>query len=212
MTAFFESESVAFNTRVGKRKALVFTPVQAMKIGRQRLEELYQSNPDKLSTVDNELVRQTRTNTELPEVIIFCQHNEKMGQGWELDEDLKNFEIEEIGYLIAREHLSLYRALIEEGVFLFIYSNWQGSALKALRDGHRQLHKDINDKPRQSPMDRLNSWILQHLVFFFPRDAAQVVHSVLPDHLPTIEHRAPRIGAMLHEMGIHSKNPRLSVN
>ena len=105
-----------------------------------------------------------------------------------------------MGYLLMKSHLPFYRALMQLGVLLFIYCDWEGRDYEVLKRGQERLLAERTVGSVHTAVQRLDAWTLRHLVFFFTNSVYKVLGSMLPDKIPLIEQRIPRIRKMLDEV------------
>ena len=186
-------------TREGKRSAVVVAPTRPIVADRSRLQQLRLAGGRTLTPVDVEFLRLVSSITPAPNVVIFRQVSNDGSGHWSISDDLDDEEVQELGQLLMREHLLLYRALMENGIRLFIYSEWQDRSRDMLRAGLQEVLDQIAALPSPSSVDLLNGWILRNLVFFFALDPIEAVDRVLTNLMPMVESSAPKINTMLQD-------------
>ncbi len=206
--SFFDLRTEHIDTKNGSREALILTPAKAIVAGQSRLRELRAKRfgYESMSAFDVELVERVHQLNPVPQVIVFRQKNADNTHYWRMHERLSAPDRLEMGCLLMRDHLALYRGLMEIGVILFIYADWSGPAYEALRSGLKSVRAELNRIPHPTPLDRLNYWILRNLVFFFSARTETMLKRVLPDQLSMIESRIPRMNSRLKEARVFEEN------
>jgi hypothetical protein len=190
-------------SRVGTRFAIVVSPMRPMLWGHARLEQLRQATG--ASTVDRQIFEAVKQRGARVTVLCIRGKNDDVSGHWRLEDDLDDGDAEELGYLLVRSQLATYRRLVAHGIIALIHSDWGPREATAFRRGSERLRSELRlaQASREKlalevdPVAALDRWMLQHLTFFLTLSTTKVLDDFLPEKLPLLVPRVPRIAALL---------------
>ncbi|MAT24732.1 MAG: hypothetical protein CMN29_07165 [Sandaracinus sp.] len=190
----------------GERVALVVTPESAVRVARERLEEL--RHDPRPSPLDEALVAHVRAHGDADRIVVFRGHDPAGEGSWGFDPSLTDAEVDELAYRLVQSELPTYRRLVALGVFALVHVEWGPREVKAYRAATERLLSDLEEQsvpevdadPREVAVDRVDRWVLRHLTHFYTDGFEEVFRSILLAHLASFEQRIPHLRAMVADL------------
>jgi hypothetical protein len=171
---------------------LVVTPIEHVRVGRERLAVLRAR--DELGPLDASMVVEAQARQGRASIVVFRGHDDAGHGSWAFGDDLDESGRAEAATLMLRSHLVLYRALRDADYQLVLHTELGGAEVTAMRaavDLHSSWlrSRPVFDDEERARIDA-DLWILRHLVFHFEIAFARLVESVLPEKIAMLERRA----------------------
>lgn len=193
------SDSIV-RTLKGPRTVVIATPDREYRVGRNRLAQL--RGEVAIASIDQSVLDEIRSRDGELCAFIFRGSSDDGVGSWGYDEELTGAEATELGYLLVRSELPTYRRMLAAGAFLHIHVEWGFVELESYQDGSRRLLEELEEEAESATGERaailaIDTWMLQHLTFFFSLPLDHVLKIVLPQQLPLLERRVPRVKALL---------------
>ena len=147
-------------TLVGQ-SALVVAPEQHIRLGRDRLVRLREFQG--MSDVDRMIL--AAADTAPPDIMILRGKNDDGTGSWAFDGMLTTSECQELGYLLVRSQLPLWRALAKRGVYLFVKVEWGPHEIDAYLHGAQRVLDALDRKleEEESALAVLDRWMIRNL-------------------------------------------------
>ena len=199
-------QETQITSRAGVHTALVVSPQRAMPWGRARLEQMREAAS--ASALDRQILDAVRTRNGRVKVLCIRGCNDDDSGHWRFDADLSDAETEDLGYLLVRSQVPTYRRLLACGVFALIHAEWGPREAIAFRHGSERLRDELrlgqSSRAKLAldvdPVATIDRWMLQHLTFFLTLAASKVLSEFLPEKLPLLAPRIPRIAPMVEAL------------
>jgi hypothetical protein len=182
-------------TRNGPRVALVVEPTIQMRLGEERLAALRKQTG--WSEVDREIAVAAQSRAGRVQIMLFRGKSAKGEGTWDMDPDMPDASLDELGYRLAKTQLPTYRRLLASGVFMHVHTDLTAHTATALQRGADRLVRELALSGPDAAVRRVDRWIVQHLTFFFTLGTDKVLTDILPDQVPLFEQRLPRIREMV---------------
>ena len=197
-----EVRTESFETLRGERKALVFTPDHAVKVGRERLDD---PTAVGLSEVDRALLSAAREYSGKASVVVFRGRGDGEGS-WGFAEDLRPDEADRLAKHMLQQQVVVYRGFMKAGFVLNVHTDFGETELTSFRRAANSLRDSYTERLKTEDIDarRLllesDSWMLKHLVFFFGSSFRTMMKGALPDMVPLMERRLGKVQTMLADV------------
>lgn len=195
-------DEVGIETRRGPRKAMVVTPTEHVRVGRERLE-----NPRgrEMSDVDRQLLEQMQRREGRVTAVIFRGRDDHGAGSWGFDPSLDAHESDALALELLRGMVLVYRSFVESGVCVHAHADWGPAEARAFRVANASLVGELGEqlargglRPVQRREAEVELWTLRNLTFFFTLGYRTLVRSVLPEKLPMLEQRTDRLRARVN--------------
>ena len=180
-------------TRHGVKRALVVTPTRHLRVDRERMDRL--TAGDESSAVDDAIVEHASRASEPVDVVLFRACHGNPDHSWGFDPDLLEEATDEVGYAMVRSQLSLYRRLMEAGIFALVGVEFGTREVEAFTRATDRLSDELQQVPEgpDAARARVDCWLLDHLALWTSHDLEIVVDERLPKILDMLERRAPEL-------------------
>ncbi len=195
-----------FATDSGERTALVLTPTEHARVGRERLEQLRESHAG--AELDREIAEALQAHDHVDALVVFRGKDPEGGGSWGFEDDLTDEEVLELGYHLVLDQLPTYRRLVRAGVFALIHVEWGTREKEAYRKGTERVLEELEDEsvaevesdPETIDRLRADRFILRNLTHFHDQPLDAVVRSVLVAHHAGFEEQIPHFRALIDHM------------
>ena len=197
----------SFDTVLGPRTAVVVTPAEHVRVGRDRLEQLRRDHSG--GDIDREVLEHVRAREGQDQLVVFSAASGDGSGSWGFDGELTEDERLELGYHLVTDELPTYRRMVAAGVFALLHVSWGEDEVRAYEEGTRRLLAELEagSVPETDPIDpgeaavhRADRWILSNLTFFFARPLEDVIQGVLAKQMPLFEERIPHFREMVDSL------------
>jgi hypothetical protein len=167
----------------GKRRALVVTPAERIRVGQARLvvDEAHANEP---SAVDDEIVKQVASWPRPIDVVLLRSWGGDESRSWGFDPTLGDDETDALGYRLMQGQLAFYRQVISLGVFALVATDLNGREFDALVRATIRLGRELGTRAKQGDGDptlATDRWILDHFSLWTTRPFDEFVHQGLPE-------------------------------
>jgi len=195
-----------FATDSGERIALVLTPTETVRVGRERLEQLRQAHQG--GELDHEIAGALKAHDHEDALVVFRGKDPEGAGSWGFAEDLTDDEALELGYHLVLDQLPSYRRLVRAGVFALIHVEWGAREKEAYRKGTERVLEELEDEsvpevasdPETIRRLRADRYILRNLTHFHDQPLDAVVRSVLVAHHTSFEAQIPHFRALIDDL------------
>lgn len=195
-----------FATDSGERTALVLTPTEHVRVGRERLQLLRRAHPG--GDLDREVAEALRAHDHEDALVVFRGEDPAGGGSWGFADELSEEEALELGYHLVLDQLPCYRRLVRAGVFALIHVEWGARETRAYRRGTERVLEELEDESvpevtaDAETIDRLRAdrYILRNLTHFHDQPLEAVLRSVLVAHHASFEAQIPHFRALIDHM------------
>ena len=195
-----------FATDSGERTALVLTPTEHARVGRERLEQLRKGHPG--GTLDREITSALRAHDHEDALVVFRGKDPEGAGSWGFAEDLTDEEVLELGYHLVLDQLPAYRRLVRAGVFALIHVEWGAREKEAYRKGTERMLEELDDEsvpevasdPETISRLRADRYILRNLTHFHDQPLDAVLRSVVVAHHAGFEAQIPHFRALIDHL------------
>lgn len=192
----FEFEELRVSSASFECGALVMTPRARMVIDDARRERL-RGDPE-LNDADRWIIgRVSERGPDIP--ILIMRGADETGQRlWEFDAKYGEAELEDLGRLLARALLPLYRRFLCSGIILFVHTEWGARETPPMRRGIARLAGELLETPQPNAHLRdLDLWILRNMLLFSSLSTMHVIGTLLPAHLRLVAHRKRQVADLV---------------
>jgi len=195
-----------FATDSGERTALVLTPTEHARVGRERLEQLRRSHSG--GELDREIAEALKAHEHKDALVVFRGEDPEGAGSWGFADDLTHDEVLELGYHLVLDQLSTYWWLVRAGVFALIHVEWGAREKEAYRRGTERVLEELDDEsvpevesdPETISRLRADRYILRNLTHFHDQPLEAVVRSVLVAHHAAFEEQIPHFRALIDHL------------
>lgn len=188
---FSDLETDVFGTR---RRALVVTPAQKIRVGRGRLGATVPSG--RASEVDSEIVSRLRAWPHAVDVLLLRSWGGDEGRSWGFEADLADAEIDAVGYAIMRDQLAFFRDAIRLGVYGIVSTDLTAVEFDAMRRATTRLSRELGLRAKSGTAtvdDEVDRWILEHLSLWTTRPFDEFVLQGLPELFALVDRHRGRL-------------------
>ncbi|MFK7987772.1 MAG: hypothetical protein AB8I08_17275 [Sandaracinaceae bacterium] len=173
---------------------LVATPIEPVVVGPERLAAMRRDLA--ASIVDNAILRSVRREAGRVSVIVIRGEADDGTSTWRFSDDLDPGDYEELGTLMVRSQLALYRELAAEGVVLSLKVGWGPREADALQAGSLAALCALS---ASGQLTQLDEWLLAHFSFWLLASYASCRDNFLPRNLPRFMARRATLGRLIHD-------------
>ncbi len=179
-------------TRIAGRTVLTFTPQEHIVVGRQRLEML-RAEPEG-SAIDSSIFNAVKAARRPPVALILRGGSDDGNGSWRFDQKLTDTECAELGYLLLRSQLALYRELVKMGILMFAKVDWGPDEVAGLDEGRHRVLADLAADVAKTATDdakarlALDEWIIRHFTYWLLTSFDESQH--------IFERTLPRVGSL----------------
>lgn len=207
----FDLSPFELETPRGPRRAIVATPARHMRLS---LDDLSQRRVESDQT-DDEFARALRLSPDA-RLMIFRGRDESGAGSWGVAEDASESEAADLGELMVRRYLPIWRSLAASGLVLLVHLELDERTREGLEAGRRIVMRELRLKSRtegtladevEEALTRLDLWILKHLTFFFGLSFERATRTTLPDMMPMLEQRDVSLRRLLAGVPVSSLVP-----
>ena len=172
--------------------ALVMTPRSRMVVDHAKRERLRGDHPE-LSAADRWIVERVRGYGGRCPILILRGADDDGERLWQFDPTFGDDELEEVGSLLSRALLPLYRRFLCAGVILFVHTEWGARETPPMRRGIARLAEEVSAASTTAAMRDLDLWILKNMLLFSSLSTNHVIETLLPEHLRLVAHRQRQV-------------------
>lgn len=193
-------EERTIETTAGERKAWILSPIERVRVGRDRLERYRREGPTS-APLDLEMLAAVRRTGDESQLVVFCGRDAQGEGSWGFEEGLTKDEARELGHHLVREQLPVYRRLVAAGVYAVLHVDFGPTEVDAYQHGTRRLLEEleagsipeVTGDPEGLSILQADRWILHNLCFFFTLPLEDVTQTILRRQLPLLESRVPHL-------------------
>ncbi len=197
-------------TMEGLSDVLVATPKTDLIVGRTQLEKLRKATVPR--RIDEEIHRQLLIRGGRVRALILRGRDDEGNVRWRFDKDLSPAEIAELGYLLVKSQVVLYRCFAEVGVRVHFIVEVDEQVTHALNKGKdrllNELKRELEVLDEESPKNNLFSfrvWLLENFMYFPYVTADEAIEGLLPETLPILEGGQRVVQKMLDYLPPHER-------
>jgi hypothetical protein len=175
------------------RRALVVTPTQKIRVGRDRLTP---QPAGKASDVDSEIVARLRTWANPVDVLLLRSWGGDEAHSWGFDSSLADAEVDALGYAIMRDQLAFFRDVIRLGVYAVVATDLNVVEFDAMRRATSRLSRELGLRAKSGTAtadDEVDRWILEHLSLWTTRPFDEFVLQGLPELFALVDRHRGRL-------------------
>lgn len=192
----------------GAGRVLVAVPTGARRYDRDRLTKLRMEVAS--ARLDEPLIAEVRALGAPGSVFLVSAGGGDGERSWSIDAALDATDGAALAKLLLRVQLPTYRALVRAGVTALVHADLDPVTCAAMRDGSRLLLRELRmlsqadgslADDRADAARRVDTWIVQHLLYVFTQPVEQVLGETLPDLVPLVEQRRSSLSSLLAETG-----------
>lgn len=204
----FEFSERMIDTIRGPRLALIATPNEHLVFTRHRAETV-RRDPG-MSDLDREIVEQVDARRGKLHVFVFRGRSPDGGGSWSIDPEATPAQTADMGNVVMRSQLPVWRHFLLSGVFLNVHLGWGAREATACQAGLRDLADELGAMAERYEMQarddelarltRLDLWITRNLAIFLGGDHERAFDLVLPQRLGMLAPRLPRIQALIRAL------------
>lgn len=200
----FLIEETVLETPKGRRTALAFTPRDRIVVGRRRLERLRRLV--EVSPADQAILAAARAHHGKGQLLIFRAKTAAGEPAWDLSDELEPAELSELGLLLVRSQVPTLRALAKQGALVMVHVALSPRAAGALKRGTKEVLRELRMRSlsdgtmgdaRDDAVRKLDTWLLQHLSFYFGLSFERAMSGTIPDMVPLLEQRETTLKQLL---------------
>ncbi|MFO0637113.1 MAG: hypothetical protein U0168_30170 [Nannocystaceae bacterium] len=165
------------------RRALVVTPAERVRVGRARLEAAA-PGPAQASALDDEIVRTLARWPRPVDVVLLRSWDGSEGRSWGFDPALDDAATDELAYVVLREQLAFFRAVIQQGVYALVATDLGAREFDAMLRANSRMLRELGGREKArtaSAEDHADRWILSHLSLWTTRPYDEFVLQGLPE-------------------------------
>jgi len=182
----------------GKRRALVVTPAEKIRVGRGRLglEELAANEP---SPVDGEIIRRVATWPRPIDVVLLRSWGGDENRSWGFDPQLDDAQTDALGYRLMQGQLAFFRQVIGLGVFALVATDLTVREFDALLRASTRLGRELGVRAKQGVGDatlETDRWILDHFSLWTTRPFDEFVLQGLPALFNLVDKYRDKLAAL----------------
>lgn len=192
----------------GPRLALIATPNEPLVFTRDRAQ-LLRRDPG-MSDLDREIVSQVDARRGKLHVFVF-RGQAPDGRGrWAIDPEATVAQTADMGAVVMRSQLPVWRHFLLSGVFLTAHLDWGKREAAACQSGLRDLADELGAMAERHELQarddevarltRLDLWITRNLAVFLGGDYERVFEVVLPQRLGMLAPRLARIQGLIRAL------------
>lgn len=182
----------------GPRRALVITPTQVHRVGRETLERLRASGDE--GPIERSIVDYMERASEPYPFTIFRGQDEDGTVSWGLEEGLDQHEAHELARRLILSHLATHRCLLRAGTYVMVHTDFDSRDALVFRRASEELAEErartLAETTEPTAEAQADLWILRHYNFYFSLGYEKVLANVLPDRVPLIELRQGHIESL----------------
>ncbi len=186
-------ESLAMQTTMGERWALVLTPTTELLLSSPPNLRGELSDADRWILGHAEHAARTRGAS-----VCILRGEGPRGGCYRFDAGLDRERAAALAEAMLEGQLLAYREMVRLGMCLFVHADFGYREAEAFRDATDAVARAL--ERRTGPEAEVDLWILQNLVFFFTVSFENLVTTVLPDKLPMMEKRMDRVRRMAERL------------
>lgn len=192
----FEFEEVRVSSASVECGALIMTPRARMVIDDAKRERL-RGDPE-LNEADRWIIGRVRERGPDVPILIMRGADENGQRLWEFDPKYSEAELEDLGRLLCRALLPLYRRFLCSGIILFVHTEWGARETPPMRRGIARLAEELVDtRPPNMHLRELDLWILRNMLLFSSLSTTHVIDTLLPAHLRLVGHRKRQVADLV---------------
>jgi hypothetical protein len=192
-------------SRKGDRRALVITPSEHRRVGRDRLRALRGTANE--SPIETGIVDRITASPRPYQIVVFRGRNDDETASWGFEEALGPDEARELARLLVISHLPTHRCMLTHGTWVMVHTDFGTREADLLRRASQEV---LEEKKAMHPANEAQEavrdadvWLLRHLNFYFSLGFERVIESVLPDKLPLIEMREANVRQLAQSLREH---------
>lgn len=192
----FSDFEVAIPT--GKRRALVVTPAQKIRVGQARLGA-DPSHANEPSAIDGEIVKQVASWPQPVDVVLLRSWGGDENRSWGFDPSLGDAETDALGYRIMQGQLAFYRQVISLGVFALVATDLTAREFDALVRATVRLGRELGTRAKQGdgdPSHATDRFILDHFSLWTTRPFDEFVLQGLPEVFNLVDRYRDRLASL----------------
>jgi hypothetical protein len=185
-----------------QRRIVLVVPTEPMLIGADRLERV--QSGDEYSDVDMTVVETTAEWGKQVDAVIFDADADPT-RSWRFSEDLDETQQRELGYVMVKAQLTLYRGLVNAGVYSLTGVGLPEREYNAFRLGTDRLTQEIelslkSATPAEGTVLKLDLWLLDHLALWTTLSRERFFAAKLPELLALVGRRKKQLDRMSEDI------------
>ena len=189
-----EFSDLAVATSSGERHALVVTPIVPIRVGRGRLDST--RSGDRGSQVDDEIVQQVAKWPKKIDVVLLRSWGGSEDRSWGFAPELRDEEVDELGYELMRDQLAFFRRIIGLGTYALAATDLSAREFDAMLRGTLRLTRELSARivaGASDGVDELDRWIIDHFSLWTTRPFDEFVVQTLPSLFALVDRYAQRL-------------------
>ena len=172
---------ISVGTASGTKQVLVAAPLEDEVVSEETLAELRSGTTTRLH--HEVLAEQVRAQDSKVDAIILRGRGADGSGQFRLSRALDDAQLEEAGYLLAREQLKAWRPMLSNGVLAIARVELRVWELTALRSGIARLMAELKTRAHSDPEAAADVKLLETSVLNFGVGLTTAIDELLPERL-----------------------------
>lgn len=190
------ARETSIETPHGSKSVLVVEPPTGTAVDRARLDRI--RSGELQSDLDEAIVRLVDARPGAADAILFRAHRGRGDHGWGYAADLTDAEVDELGEVMVRLQMDLYRRLAARGVYALAGTEFGEREVRSFRRGTDRVAAELERALRsadgpEAAQQRFDLWLLDHFAMWVDQDVDEFMNGGLPRLLDKVERQRRRL-------------------